>query len=99
MMELMEPETFILEPHSTVLKNADAWKDGFGIKDFLAATQHSTLETLKNVSFRVQLIGRLGLTRTKHDFLPKRPIWKCLRPHVFCAVRAADLGCDVLSLP
>lgn len=50
MMELMEPETFILKPHSTVLKNADVWKDGFGIKDFLAATQHSTLEALKNVS-------------------------------------------------
>lgn len=54
MMELMEPETFILEPHSTVLKNADVWKDGFGIKDFLAATQHSPLETLKNVSFRTR---------------------------------------------
>ena len=60
MVELMEPETFILEPHSTVLKNADEWKDGFGIKDFLAATQHSTLETLKNVSFRSPLIGPLS---------------------------------------
>lgn len=51
MMELMEPETFILEPHSIALKNADEWKDGFGIKDFLAATQHSNLKTLKDVSF------------------------------------------------
>ena len=50
MMELMEPETFILEPHSIILKNAHEWKDGLGIKDFLAATQDSTLETLKNVS-------------------------------------------------
>ena len=47
MMELMEPETFILEPHSVVLRNADVWKDGHGIKDFLTATQHSTLETEK----------------------------------------------------
>jgi len=53
-MELMEPETFILKPRSAVLKNADAWKDGFGIKDFLAATQHDTLEILKNVSFRTR---------------------------------------------
>ena len=50
-MELMEPETFILELRSIMLKNADAWKNGFGIKDFLAATQNSTLEMLKNVSF------------------------------------------------
>ena len=57
MMELMEPETFILEPHSTVIKNAIVWKDGFGIKDFLAATQHSTLEALKNVSLATWIIG------------------------------------------
>ena len=54
MMELMEPETFILEPQSIILKNADEWKDGLGIKDFLAATQCSTLETLKNVSCRTR---------------------------------------------
>ena len=51
MMELMEPETFILEPNCVVLRNADAWKDGHGIKDFLAATQQSTLKMLKDVSF------------------------------------------------
>ena len=55
MMELMEPETFIREPHSVVLRKADVWKDGHGIKDFLAATQQSTLETLKNVSFQLLL--------------------------------------------
>ena len=57
MMELMEPETFILEPHSVVLKNADVWKDGHGIKDFLTATQQNTLETLKNVSCQPLLFG------------------------------------------
>ena len=57
MMELMEPETFILEPHSVALRKADVWKDGHGIKDFLAATQQSTLETLKNVSFRFPLLS------------------------------------------
>ena len=55
MMELMEPETFILEPHSVILRKADVWKDGHGIKDFLAATQQSDLETLKKVSFQCLL--------------------------------------------
>lgn len=82
MMELMKSETFILEPHSTVLKNANKRKDGFGIKDFLAATQYSSLEILKNVSFHSTLTGPVSrLDKIKHDFLPKKPIWKCLRPH------------------
>ena len=52
MMELMEPKIFILEPYSVVLRNTDVWKDSHDIKDFLTAMQHSTLETLKNVSFQ-----------------------------------------------
>ena len=28
-----------------------------------------------------------------------RPIWECLKPHVFSTVRVANLGCDVVSLP
>lgn len=73
MMELMEPETFILEPRSAVLKNADAWKDRFGIKDFLAATQYDTLETLKNVSFRTRLIGPLSrFNKNQARFSPQK---------------------------
>lgn len=38
MMELMEPITYILDAGSTKLKDADKWKDGLRIEDFLAAT-------------------------------------------------------------
>ena len=36
-MELMEPETYLLDSQSIELKNAGKWKDGLGICDFLAA--------------------------------------------------------------
>ncbi len=49
-MELMEPMTYILDAGSTKLKDADKWKDGLGIEDFLAATQCKSLRELKEVS-------------------------------------------------
>jgi hypothetical protein len=52
-MELMEPTTYILSPHSTELQSPEKWKDGSGVKDFLSATQYQSLEQLKNVSFPV----------------------------------------------
>jgi len=51
MMELMEPETYLLDPHSIELKNAEKWKDGLGIHDFLAATQDKSLKDLKKVGY------------------------------------------------
>lgn len=50
MMELMEPGTSILDPQTTTLAYPEKWKDGLGIKDFLAATQHSVLSSLKKAS-------------------------------------------------
>jgi hypothetical protein len=50
MMELMEPATYILDPHSTELQYPERWSDGSGIKEFLKATKHQSLEELKNVS-------------------------------------------------
>jgi hypothetical protein len=43
MLELMEPTTYILDPDSTELKDADRWKDGLGIEDFWKATWHKPL--------------------------------------------------------
>ncbi len=51
--------------------------------------------SVSNSRYAVQF---LDLTSTKHDFLPKRPIWKCLSPYVFCAVIAANLGCDIITV-
>jgi hypothetical protein len=51
MMELMEPETYLLDSQSIELKNAGKWKDGLGICDFLAATQDKSLEDLKKVGY------------------------------------------------
>ena len=49
MMELMEPETYLLDSQSIELKNFGKWKDGLGICDFLAATQDKSLKDLKKV--------------------------------------------------
>jgi hypothetical protein len=46
----MEPTTYMLSPHSTELQSPKKWEDSSGIKDFLRATQHQSLEGLKNVS-------------------------------------------------
>ena len=51
MMELMEPTTSILEPHSIVLRDKGKWKDSLGIKDFLTATHRRSLRELKKVNF------------------------------------------------
>ena len=50
MIELMEPVTSILDPSCMVLKDPEKWRDELGIKDFLAATQCSSLPQLKEVS-------------------------------------------------
>ena len=98
MMELMEPLTHMLNPRSTELKSPENWKDGFGIKDFLSATQYQPLEELKEVSSPTREIRQVQLTY-KHDFLPKEPLAKCLRAHIFCALRAAGTHWDIISLP
>ncbi|KAH8653977.1 hypothetical protein BGZ60DRAFT_568489 [Tricladium varicosporioides] len=51
MMELMEPTTYILNPHSAELRSPEKWKDGSGIQSFLSATQHQSLEQLRNHDF------------------------------------------------
>ena len=98
MMELMEPNTYIVEPGTTMLRNPDLWKDALGIIDFLMATSARSLEELREVSLfgfvaEYRLIGRL-----KHDFLPREPRGICLKPHVFSAVRAAKTNWGALSL-
>ncbi len=50
MMELMEPTTYILDPQSTKLKDSDKWKNSLEVEDFLAATQHKSLQELKQVN-------------------------------------------------
>jgi hypothetical protein len=98
MMELMEPSTYLLHPRSAELKSPENWKDGFGIKDFLSATQNQSLEELKEVSFSTLEVKKVQLTK-KHDFLPKESLAKCLRAHIFCALRAAGTYWDIISLP
>lgn len=50
MMELMEPTTYILDAQSTKLKDSDKWKNSLRVEDFLAVTQHKSLQELKQVS-------------------------------------------------
>jgi hypothetical protein len=50
MMELMEPVTYMENRQSAELQNPEKWKDGTGIKEFLRATQHESLEYLEHVS-------------------------------------------------
>lgn len=95
----MKSETFILNSHSIALKNANKWKNNFDIKDFLTATQNSSLKKLKNAGFRSSLANSVYLTdKTKNDFLSKKSISKCLRSHVLCAMIAAKIDWDLLSL-
>ena len=100
MMELMEPTTYILDAQSTKLKDSDKWKNTLGVEDFLVATQHKSLQELKQVRCLVDLdLGMYSDTK-KHDFLPQEPLGTCLASHVFCALRAARLGdWDILSVP
>ncbi len=100
MMELMEPTTYILDAQSTKLKDSDKWKNSLGVEDFLAATQHKSLQELKQVRSLIVLdLGMYSDTNNKHDFLPQEPLGTCLASHVFCALRAARLGdWDILSV-
>ena len=99
MMKLMKSETFILNSHSIALKNANKWKNNFDIKDFLIATQNSSLKKLKNADFRSSLANSVYLTdKTKNDFLLKKFILKCFQFHVLCAMIAVKIDWDLLSL-
>jgi hypothetical protein len=62
------------------------------------ATQHQSLKELKEISFPSREIGEIRLTN-QHDFLPKKPLVGCLKPHIFCALRAAGAHWDIISLP
>ena len=90
MMELMEPLTYILDAQSRKLKDTDKWKNSLGIEDFLAATCHKSLHELKEVN-SLSNPGKC-FNGSKHDFLPQEPLGTCLASHVFCALRAANLG-------
>jgi hypothetical protein len=50
MVELMEPETYMLDPQSINLQRPGLWKDQWGIRSFLEATQNQPLQTLMSVS-------------------------------------------------
>lgn len=49
MVELMEPETSMLYPNSITLQQPEVWNKNTGIKEFLAATETSSLDDLRNV--------------------------------------------------
>lgn len=49
MLELMEAETSLAKPKSIQLQHPEDWKDGTGIKDFLAATHTMSREQLYKV--------------------------------------------------
>ena len=78
----------------------DKWKNSLGVEDFLAATQHRSLQELKQVSSLIDLDLGMYSDANKHDFLPQEPLGTCLASHVFCALRAARLGdWDIISVP
>ncbi|MCJ1422777.1 hypothetical protein MMC29_000657 [Sticta canariensis] len=83
MMELMEPTTYILDPQSTKLKDSDKWKNSLGVEDFLAATQHKSLQELKQHDFLPQ--EPFGTCLASHVFCALR------------AARLGDW--DILSVP
>lgn len=91
-MKLMKPTTYILDAQSTKLKNSDKWKNSLKVEDFLAATQHKSLQELKQISSLIDLDLGMCSDTNKHKFLPQEPLETCLASHVFCAVRAARLG-------
>lgn len=91
MMEMMELTTYILDAQSTKLKDSDKWKTSFGMEDFLAATQHQSLQELKQVNSLIDLDLAMYSDVNKYDFLPQEPLGICLASHVFCALRAARL--------
>ena len=59
MMELTEPEKYLLDPKSIDLKNAGKWKNGLGILDFLASTRDQSLRVLEKVSYLLNEIRPL----------------------------------------
>ncbi len=54
MVELMEPDTSMLYPDSLSLQRPEEWRDNTGIKEFLAATEISSLEDLRKVGFNFE---------------------------------------------
>ena len=50
MIELMESDTSLRQPKQARLARPEVWKDESGIKEFLDATQNSSLIDLKKVS-------------------------------------------------
>lgn len=49
MLELMEADTSLARPKSIGLQRPENWKDGTGIKEFLAATHTTSREQLYKV--------------------------------------------------
>lgn len=50
MMEIMEPETILLDPASTALKCPEKWKNAPVLLNFLKATENGSIVALKAVS-------------------------------------------------
>ena len=69
-MKLMDPDTYILDPQFRKLKNSDKWNNYLRIEDFLEATQHKSLQELKQVSSLIDRDIRTHSNVDKHDFLP-----------------------------
>ena len=94
-MELMEPTTYILSPHSTELRNPEKWKDGSGIKDFLSATRDQSLEQLKNVSAS-PWIGDVWLIKKQAPFSSQGAICKVPQSSCFLCINYSR---DTLGYP
>jgi hypothetical protein len=63
MIELMEPDTYILDPQSTELQRPDEWDSAGGIKDFLRATQDHSLKDLSVVSLLSEFSEKVTPTK------------------------------------
>jgi len=49
MVEMMEPETSLMNAQTLDLRSSERWEEATGIKSFLNATKTSSLQDLRNV--------------------------------------------------
>lgn len=70
MLELMEADTSLARPNSIQLQRPEHWKDGTGIKEFLAATHTMSREQLHKVG-GLQMVFFSRLTLSSIHSFPK----------------------------
>lgn len=84
MMELMEPDTSMLNPETIILKDPEKWSKQTGIKAFLAAIETASLDSLRSVCV-YDFLFLYELTLRQNVFLPTKPVPQCLNPHILVA--------------